>query len=299
MRKETFEALMKRQLEIYERAVGKARQEVKPESDRMRLGEDILDLAEMAGRIGLKVASAYGGRKVFDDSPEGRKSMVERLCELKGVIGGADGREDSLMTKLVYKAFGIQDMAAVKATGKLRRDAAKALERAEPVLAKVEKYGRMMEKYADNRKIAIGEAVNNPTAELYAALNTFETEEEHEKFLADYEDVLKYTAVEVVLHDGSDVALRIDKDCFYFVLTLARANSLGDIFAGGDKKVEKRAQDIDSIYQDVLNVREATGAVEELVTKTIDHAMKEHRNTLQLRKEYPKESRIRLKELYA
>lgn len=299
MRKETFEALMKRQLEIYEKAVWKARQEVKPENDKMQLGEDLLDLAEMAGRIGLKVASAYGGRKVFEDAPEGKKSMVERLCELKGIIGGTNGKEDSLMTRMVYKALGIVDMPVAKAVSKFRDDAAKALEKAEPVFTQVERYGQMLEKYADSKRMNVTEAASNPTAELYAALNTFDTEEDHEKFLKDYEDVLKYAAIEVVLHDGSEVALRFDKDHFYFLLSLARANSIGDLFAGGDKNVEKRAEDIDSIYQEVLNIRELAGPVEALVTKTIDYAMKEHRNTLQLRREYPKESRIKLKELYA
>lgn len=299
MRKETFDALMKRQLGIYDKAVRAARLEVdSPNGQKGKMSEELLDAVEHLGRVGLIGLSAYGGHRIYEDTPEGKKGMVEKLCELRGLIrkkGGAD----SLMSKAVYRALGIEDFGAVKAVGKLRDDAAVALEKAEPVFTKIEKYGKMLEKYADAKKIGIDEAVGNPTAELYASLKTFETEEEHEKFLKDYEDVLKYTAVEVVLHDGSEVVVRFDKEHFYFLLTLAGATGFEDLFFGGNKKVEKRAEEFGSIYREVTEARELLGPVEELVTKTVDYAMKEHRNTLQLRKEYPKESRIKLKELYA
>lgn len=298
MRKETFEALMKRQLEIYDRAVGRAKEEIEAgEGAKGKIAKELLDAVEHLGRVGLAGLSIYGGHKIFEDAPEGRKSMVEKMCELRSVVRGKN--ENSLMTRMVYKALGIEDMPVVKAVSKLRTDAAVALEKAEPVFTKVERYGRMLEKYADNRRMSVAEAAGNPTAELYAALNTFETEEEHEKFLADYEDVLKYAAVEVVLHDGSEVALRFDKDHFYFLLSLAKAGTSEDLFSGGGEKVKRRAEDIDSVYQHLKSAKEQLGPIEELVTKTIGYAMKEHRNTLQLRREYPRESRIKLKELYA
>ncbi len=301
MRRETFDALMKRQLEIYDIAVGRARQEVKTERlgpSASSLGEEVLDVVEDLGHLGLRLVSAYGGHKIVGDAPEGKKSMVEKLCELKSLVKRSGG-EDSLMTKMVYRVLGLDDLAAIKAANKMRDDAAVALEKAEPVFTKIEQYGKMLEKYADNKKIGVTEAVGNPTAELYAALNTFETEEEHEKFLKDYEDVLKYAAVEVVLHDGSEVVLRFDKDHFYALLTIAKAKGLEDFLGGGDGKVRRRAEELDSIYQEALKARELLGPVEELVTKTIDYAMQEHKNALQLRREYPRESRIKLKELYA
>lgn len=298
MRKETFEALMKRQLEIYDKAVGRAKEEVETgEGTKGKVTQELLDAAEHLGRVGLAGISIYGGHKIFEDAPDGRKSMVEKLCELRSVVKGK--HENSLMTKMVYKALGIGDMPVAKAVGKLRDDAAKALEKAEPVFTQVERYGQMLEKYADSKRMNVTEAASNPTAELYAALNTFETEEDHEKFLKDYEDVLKYAAIEVVLHDGSEVALRFDKDHFYFLLSLAKASSSEELFSGGGDKVKKRAEDIDSVYQQLKNAKEQLNPIEALVTKTIDYAMKEHRNTLQLRKEYPRESRIKLKELYA
>lgn len=305
MKKETFEALMSRQLEIYDTAVQKAKREAKKIGDgglRDRMSEELLESAEHLGRAGL-IGISMSGHKVFEAGEGGRKGMIEKLCEFRGIFKGKR-REDSLLTKMVYRLLGIEEMPAFKALKKTGEDVGTFLEKAEPVFKKVDQYGRMLEKYSEGRGIGIKEAVGNPTAELYAALNTFETEEEHEKFLKDYEDVLKHGAMEVILHNGSEVALRFDKDHFYFFLSLAKANSLEDLNMSSVAELAnvvagRRADELNSVYQEVLNAFKGQGGpVEEFVSKTVDYAMGEHRHLLQLRREFPKESKIKLKEMY-